>query len=281
MHVPHLSLVSGTAGLGVVVALVAPMAPATAAARAHCGMTVRSDITLHRNLRNCPGDGLVVRAHNITVNLNGHSIDGRGKRASAGVRVTGYNGVVVKRGVILQFGRGVWLVRADNGRILRNSIRSSFDEGIFTNESSSGTLIRGNRISGSGTRSGATWADGIDARGDGVRIRANIANYSRDDGIDANGNRVVVAGNRVNGNGEDGIDVDGHGILIHANTATRNGDDGIGIGSGGDRVLISSNAANVNRDLGIQPRPGTATDGGRNRAARNGDSRQCVGVRCS
>jgi hypothetical protein len=285
MHIPHVSLLSPITGLGVVVALAVPVLPAvagtTAAAKVTCGKTIRHSFTLHRNLRNCRGDGLVVGASRITINLNGHTLDGTSTRASAGVRVTGFTGVVVKGGAIREFGRGVWLVRATNGRILRNSIALSVDEGIFTNESSSRALIQGNRISGSGARSGATWADGIDARGDGVTISGNTANGNHDDGIDANGNGDRVVGNRVDANGQDGIDIDGTGTLIQGNTGTRNGDDGIGVGLHGSQVSITGNSANVNRDLGIQPKAGSFRDGGGNRAAGNGDSRQCVGVKCS
>lgn len=285
MPVPHLPVLSAVTGLGVVVALVVPVVPAvagpTAAARASCGKTIRHNFTLTRNLRNCRGNGLVAGASRITINLNGHTIDGVGNRASAGVRVTGYTGVVVKGGVIREFGRGVWFVRATNGRILRNSVAYSVDEGIFTNESSSRALIQGNRISASGARSKATWADGIDARGAGLTITGNTVTGSFDDGIDANGTGDRVVGNRVDANGQDGIDIDGTGTLIQGNLATRNGDDGVGVGLHGSQVTIMRNTANINRDLGIQPKAGSFRDGGGNRASGNGDSRQCVGVTCS
>lgn len=281
MHVPHVSLLSRVTGLGVVVALAVPVAPALGASRASCGKTIRHSFTLTNNLRNCRGDGLVVRASRITINLNGHTLDGVGTRTSAGVRVTGYTGVTVKNGVVRDFGRGVWYVRATNGRILRNRISGSADEGIFTNESSSRTLIQGNRVSGSGVRLKATWADGIDARGDGLTISGNTVTGNFDDGIDANGRGDRVVGNRLDANGQDGIDIDGVGTLIQSNYATRNGDDGIGVGLHGSQVLITRNTANVNRDLGIQPKAGSFRDGGGNRAAGNADPRQCTGVKCS
>ncbi len=281
MHVPNVSLLSTITGLGVVVALTVPVAPAMSATRASCGKTIRSNFTLRHDLRNCRGNGLVVGANRITINLNGHTLDGVGTRASAGVRVTGFSGVVVKGGKIQQFGRGVWLVRATNGRILRNTISDSADEGIFTNESSSRALIQGNRVSGSGVRLKATWADGIDARGDGLTISGNTVVGNFDDGIDANGRGDRVVSNRMDANGQDGIDIDGVGTLIQSNLATRNGDDGIGVGLHGSQVSITRNTANVNRDLGIQPKAGSFRDGGGNRAAGNADSRQCTGVKCS
>jgi hypothetical protein len=44
------------------------------------------------DLVNCPGDGLVVGAPNITVNLNGHTLDGIG--LGAGVRNDGHASAV-------------------------------------------------------------------------------------------------------------------------------------------------------------------------------------------
>ena len=168
-----------------------------------------------------------------------------------------------------------------NHQVRGNVITGNVDEGLFTNETSSGLLILGNRISGSGVRSGATWADGIDARGDRLTIRDNVVNHNHDDGIDANGDGDNIDHNGVDSNGQDGIDVDGHNTVIQRNTATRNGDDGIGVGAKGLNVTIKNNTTNRNFDLGIQPISGTAVDGGGNTASDNGDTRECVRVRCT
>jgi hypothetical protein len=255
--------------------------PAQARGRVHCGQRIKHSITLHRNLHNCRGDGLVVRANNITVNLNGHTIDGRGRRSTAGVRITGYHGVTVTRGVIRQFGKGIWLVRADDDKIVRNVVIGSFDEGIFTNESSERPLIQGNRISWSGTRHHAVDADGIDARGAGVSALANTVRHSNDDGIDVGGTGSIIGGNNVAISGHDGIDVDSRGSRVQNNVSNSNGDDGIGVGRNARDVFLRNNVTNNNADLGIQPIAGTTIDGGGNQAAGNGDARQCVRISCS
>jgi hypothetical protein len=41
-----------------------------------CGDTITHDTTLHNDLTNCTTDGLVIGADNITLDLNGHTIDG-------------------------------------------------------------------------------------------------------------------------------------------------------------------------------------------------------------
>jgi parallel beta-helix repeat protein len=186
----------------------------------------------------------------------------------------------VKSGVIRHFGRGVWLVTAVDGRIVDNTIRNSFDEGIFASKRSSRPIILRNRVSGSGEISGATFADGVDARGNGTRVRGNTVRHSRDDGIDVNGDDDVVEQNTVVGSHSDGIDVDGFRTLVEENLSVGNGDDGIGVGVHGGQVTIEENTADYNFDLGIQPKRGTAHGEG-NKAEGNGDPRQCVVVECS
>ena len=281
MPAPHtLSYVAVVATVAASVLLVTPPA-AEARAGVNCGQRIKHSITLGRNLHNCRGDGLVVRASNITINLNGHTVDGRGRRSTAGVRIAGFHGVTVTGGVIRQFGKGIWLVRADNDKILNNVVTSSFDEGIFTNETSERPLIQGNRISWSGTRHHAVDADGIDARGAGVSALSNTVRHSNDDGIDVNGSATTIDGNNVAGSGHDGIDIDSLGSTVQNNVSNSNGDDGIGVGRNARSVVLSNNITNSNADLGIQPIAGTYIDGHGNRASGNGDARQCVRVICS
>lgn len=248
---------------------------------AHCGMHITRDFTLHRDLRNCRGDGLVVVADNVTVNLRGHTINGRGRRTSAGVRIKGADGVTVRRGRIRHFGMGILLTDSSHTRILGNRIRRSYDEGVYTDETSSHLMVAWNRIVGSGMHSRAPWADGIDARGDAVRVLHNVVFRNHDDGIDVNGADLTVAHNRVVRNVHDGIDVDGREALILDNLSRENGDDGIGVSRLAQDVTIRDNTLIGNADLGVQPVAGTFVDGGGNRANLNGDARQCVRVVCA
>ena len=276
-HTLHKVAVVVTAAAAVLV-----LAPAAEArGRIQCGQRIKHSITLGRNLHNCRGDGLVVRANNITVNLNGHTVDGRGRRSTAGVRIAGFHGVTVTGGVIRQFGKGIWLVRADDDKIVNNVVTGSFDEGIFTNETSERPLIQGNRITWSGTKHHAVDADGIDARGAGVTALSNSVRHSNDDGIDVGGTATTIDGNNVASSGHDGIDIDSLGSTVQNNVSNGNGDDGIGVGRNARNVVLRNNITNINADLGIQPIAGTAIDGGGNHAAGNGDPRQCVRVTCA
>jgi Right handed beta helix region len=252
-----------------------------AEARTRCGQRITHSITLRHNLLNCRGDGLVAARSGITIRLAGHTVDGRGRRGTAGIRVHGVHGVTVLGGVVRQFGRGVWVVRSADDKIIGNRVSGSFDEGIFVNETSPRAVVQGNRIAFSGTRSGATWADGIDARGAAVTVVANTVRHSHDDGIDVGGAGSRVSGNNVASSVHDGIDIDSAGALVDGNLSVGNQDDGIGVGREASAVTVRANATNSNADLGIQPSSGTAIDGGGNRASGNGDPRQCVRIVCA
>ena len=76
-------------GLAVTVILVlagvVALSGAEAASKVSCGDTITTDTTLHHNLVNCPNNGIIIGADNVTLDLNGHTIDGDGTPA-AGLR---------------------------------------------------------------------------------------------------------------------------------------------------------------------------------------------------
>lgn len=113
-------------------------------------------------------------------------------------------------------------------------------------------------------------------------VERNAIWNTRDFGIavfgDSDSNRIEK--NLVQRTREgDGISLDGDSdsTRIAGNVSSRNGDDGID--TKGLLTTITRNTANDNVDLGIEALPGT--DGGGNRASRNGNPLQCVGVSCS
>src|SRR5436190_10678951 len=82
-----------------------------------CGDTITTDTTLHHDLVNCPNNGIVIGADNITLDLNGHRIDGDGTPAAGcdpatefcdiGVANEGHDGITVMNRSMRQFGGGV------------------------------------------------------------------------------------------------------------------------------------------------------------------------------
>ena len=57
------------------------------------------------DLNDCLWDGLVVGANNITIDLDGHTIDGKG--IGAGIRNDGYDNVTIRNGKVSEFDYGV------------------------------------------------------------------------------------------------------------------------------------------------------------------------------
>ena len=76
---------------------------ALAASQLSCGETITTDTTLHTDLLNCKNHGIVIGADGITLDLNGHLIDGDATQAAGcdpqteacdvGVLIRGHDGV--------------------------------------------------------------------------------------------------------------------------------------------------------------------------------------------
>ena len=99
--------------------------PTTSAA----ATTITADTTLDSDLVNCPTTGIVIGADNVTLDLNGHTIDGDGTIPSVGgggggyledfgVSIFNHDGITVKDGSIRQFGQGLSAFGARDIRLL-------------------------------------------------------------------------------------------------------------------------------------------------------------------
>lgn len=89
-----------------------PPPPIATRKTADCGMTVMKNMTLSDDIGPCPGDGLVIGADGVTLNLNGHMILGNSARAGThvGVRVQGHTKVKVTSGTVTGFDAGVAII---------------------------------------------------------------------------------------------------------------------------------------------------------------------------
>src|SRR5436190_19773212 len=79
------------------------------AANVGCGDTITTDTTLHKDLINCPNNGILIGADNVTLDLNGHLVDGDGAPAAGcgpqddcdlGLASIGHDGVTVMHGSV-------------------------------------------------------------------------------------------------------------------------------------------------------------------------------------
>jgi hypothetical protein len=84
-----------------------PPAPPSPAA-VHCGQELTQSTLVTNDLSECPGDGLVIGADRIIIDLDGHTIDGTG--LGTGVLNDGHESVTVKNGTVRDFDYGVRLL---------------------------------------------------------------------------------------------------------------------------------------------------------------------------
>jgi parallel beta-helix repeat protein len=290
------------------------------AAAQGCGATITTNTTLTHDLTDCSGNGIVIGADDITLDLNGHTIDGEVAFGSgSGVKNSGFDGVTIENGTIQEFHfAGVELTDAANNHVRGLDLQSMFFQGIFVEGSSAGTLVEDNRADALGIaisidasnlrveRNVATGnAEGGSGKvgplavfGDDNRIEGNNVRLVNVDGagtgvgegsLVVGGDRNQIVGNTANDGDHNGIVVASDAIdnLLRGNLAERNGQlfRGFGLGDGivvegGSTTMLSSNSANFNEGIGINQEFGTAKDLGRNRAQGNTGSAQCVGVSC-
>jgi hypothetical protein len=85
-----------------------------------CGDTITADTTLDSDLVDCPNNGIVIGADDITLDLNGHTVSGDGEEFKAcpedefcdvGLLNDGHDGVTLKDGSVRQFASGALVSR--------------------------------------------------------------------------------------------------------------------------------------------------------------------------
>jgi parallel beta-helix repeat protein len=282
--------------VGFVISLFAvPATPATAAV-VTCGTVVTTSIKLTSNLGPCPSDALIAGAHNLTIDLGGHTISGTG--TGAGVRVAQRTDVTVTNGTIQGFETGVVLDESTSSTVSKLVLRHNL-RGVNV-AGSDGNLVEKNTILNSGldairlglsadnvisknTLTGNVFGIGVADFSTGNLVEKNVIRGTRGFGVavfsDSDSNRIEKNDVQRTSQG-DGINVssDSDRTIILKNIANANGDDGIDTDN--LQTTITGNIANNNSDLGIEAIVGT-TDGGGNLAAGNGNPAQCVGVSCS
>jgi parallel beta-helix repeat protein len=210
-----------------------------------CGQIIIHSILVANDLTDCPGDGLVIGADGITVDLNGRTIDG--VDLGSGIRNDGYDNVTIGNGTIQQFDYGVQLNAGTNGNTLSfvtlhfnqdagilldnaagNTIQDNTIEqnsfGIILSGSTQGTLVLANDIVESNNI--AVWLIGASSN----TLRHNIISDPADSAImlsEAANNNYLEA-NTLTGGGDAGIIVTGaNNNELIANTVYNMSDSGI------------------------------------------------------
>jgi parallel beta-helix repeat protein len=125
-----------------------------------CGETITTDTTLDSDLVNCPNNGIIIGASNITLDLNGHTIDGdgtpvdpcpEGEACDVGVlNRAGYDRLIIVGGTIRQFGVGIVVeAGAAHNRLHHLTVSNTTDVGIIVVDST-GSVIEKTAMSDPG-----------------------------------------------------------------------------------------------------------------------------------
>ena len=188
--------------VGGVVAAVRPASAQPLGVDVSCGTVVTTSVTLHRDLIDCPNNGIVIGADNITIDLNGHALDGdgtlvepcpAGERCDTGILNFGHVGVTVTRGTISDFAAGVDLKDADRNQLRQLTVTRSMFPGV--------ALFGGTQLTVEKNR---IIENGVTTEEAGMRLFGVTDSVIRGNRISANGSIGLFAGASSNGNRVEG-----------------------------------------------------------------------------
>ncbi len=251
-----------------------PGEPATLA----CGDVVTESIVLQNDLLDCLGEGLVIGAPDIEVDLNGHTISsglvvepGQEDALLAGVRNSGHANVVIKNGTVRNFGYGVRLLAgarfnvvegltlegnvlagielfdADDGRngsTVRNNTLSLNGDGVALTGGSEGSLVTGNTFTSNLGRAVFLF-DSSTNRVENNTINGVIVDplLGSDGGVILEGSSDnVVIGNTISEAGDAGVllSAGSHRNRIEANTVVRTSDSSISVADSDGTEIVDN-----------------------------------------
>jgi parallel beta-helix repeat protein len=217
-----------------------------------CGDTITADTTLDSDLVNCPNNGIVIGADNITLNLNGHTIDGDGQLTEDcgddeicddGVVNDGHSGVTIEGGSVREFALGVLVLGARHDRLLDLSVTRNMFPGLVV-ANSPRAQVEGNVVAANGLHTDE--AGVVLFASPHSRIARNSILDNGDIGLFAPiADDTVFERNLLSGNPEAGILIDqSNRNLFRHNRLSRNGE---GITIAGNRNVITQNFVSDSR----------------------------------
>jgi len=237
LNVPALGIL-----VAAIVVLAAPGAGSGSSGTAisSCGQTVTTNAFLTQDL-SCTGDGVIVGAAKIRIDLRGFTLRGDGGAPDSGIADNGFDSVKVENGVVRNFGFGVAIDGADKANVT-NVVVSGANIGIYVNGDSAS--IKSSTASGSGLI-------GIQVLGASASIVSSTASGNLVNGFDVEGASASIKSSTASGNGDDGFFIHGasDGASVASSTAVANGVSGFEVY--GNSVSIKSSVASGNVLRGI------------------------------
>ena len=224
------------------------------ASHVQCGDVITHDTTLDSDLLDCPGSGIVIGADGITLDLNGHVVDGDGvagnETSGCGAGIanslclpldTGHDDVTITGGTVRDFQTGI-SIRRSASVVIARTLFTGNEDAVGLNDVTAATVER-NVFQGNSAHSiHAIEADGAriernraSANGDGIRLVSGVDGIIARNEVEDNGlmgitvedgvNRNRIVHNSVRGNGHAGIVVfEGTRLnRVEHNAVSRNG----------------------------------------------------------
>ena len=107
-----------------------------------CGQYLTENTVMSNDLLDCPGDGLVINADNVTLDCDGHLIDGDGSGSSdRGIRVAAKDNVIVKNCNISDFYEGLAAPTSNNFSLLNSNLFNNRYYALTTSTSLNAVVV--------------------------------------------------------------------------------------------------------------------------------------------
>lgn len=254
-------------------------------AAVNCGAVITTNLKLTNDMSPCPGDGLILEGHDLTIDLNGHAIVG--VSTGVGIRLSpiAYNITIKGPGTIYTFGTGVQIGASNTNVVIYGINFYENNAGVTISQTSKVRVFRNTLDGGSDGQFGA-----IVGECDSVYIYQNLIKRNYTAGVylqqlasafvDSNTitqnfkgiksdfqSSATVRGNNIYNNEDNGIEFDFTFGTIEDNTVTKNGSNGIVVGGNqGSGILVQDNVVLNNNGIGIDV---VSTNGGGNQVKGN------------
>ena len=228
------ALVAGLAGIGGAT----PASAGTVSGAPACGTTVTISITLTADIGPCSGDGLIIGADKVSINLNRHTISGDGNYENGvqvGIRMTDRLLARVKGpGTIKAFNAGVAIEGGARNSV--TGITATLNKSCNSDAVPTPDVCLNNNM------------------GDGILMVSSITNQVRSNTVTFNSNPNVDNVNNGSSGGNGGISMiyGSSNNFVVGNTVTDNANTGIRVEAGGGvKNVIESNAILRNSGNGV------------------------------
>ncbi|MFH1977851.1 MAG: right-handed parallel beta-helix repeat-containing protein [Candidatus Aenigmatarchaeota archaeon] len=111
-----------------------------------CGDYLSSNHTMWYDITSCSGIPIRIAANNVTLDCNGHLLDGINSMLYEGISNEGYDNVIIKNCEVTDFLHGIKIYSAANNNTLENNtVHDNFDAGLLI-IGSQNTIISRNHI---------------------------------------------------------------------------------------------------------------------------------------